>query len=188
MPNEPDGHGPASGARKHALHLRCIGNLEILVHTPGERTELPNRKSRGPLGEIAMTPKRTRLIPHAADCLPSPRTRRTSSAQCSGIISVAAGLLLAFAAPGTVKAAEPLRLGLILDMSGPYADVTGPGSAAAAQMAVEDFGGQVLGKPVTVISADHRMALQRRRRSRIAARTPARRRLASPFRSAPSPR
>ena len=50
---------------------------------------------------------------------------------------------------------EPLRLGLILDMSGPYADVTGPGSAAAAKMAVEDFGGKVLGRPIELLVADH---------------------------------
>ncbi|GJD48405.1 hypothetical protein OPKNFCMD_1123 [Methylobacterium crusticola] len=48
-----------------------------------------------------------------------------------------------------------VRFGLILDMSGLYADVTGPGSAAAARMAVEDFGGKVLGAPVEVLVADH---------------------------------
>ena len=48
-----------------------------------------------------------------------------------------------------------VRLGFLLDMSGPYADVTGPGSAAAARMAVEDFGGTVLGAPVEVVVADH---------------------------------
>ncbi|MGA7326363.1 MAG: ABC transporter substrate-binding protein [Rhodomicrobium sp.] len=53
------------------------------------------------------------------------------------------------------KAGEPLRLGLILDMSGPYADVTGPGSAMAARMAVEDFGGKVLGRPIELLIADH---------------------------------
>jgi branched-chain amino acid transport system substrate-binding protein len=48
-----------------------------------------------------------------------------------------------------------VRIGLILDMSGVYADVTGPGSAAAAAMAVEDFGKTVLGAPVEVVVADH---------------------------------
>jgi branched-chain amino acid transport system substrate-binding protein len=37
---------------------------------------------------------------------------------------------------------SPVRLGLILDMSGVYADATGVGSATAARMAVEDFGGK----------------------------------------------
>ncbi|MFB9266661.1 ABC transporter substrate-binding protein [Bradyrhizobium erythrophlei] len=49
----------------------------------------------------------------------------------------------------------PLKLGAILDMSGLYADITGPGSEAAAKMAVEDFGGEVLGRKVEVIAADH---------------------------------
>ncbi|WP_298951989.1 ABC transporter substrate-binding protein [uncultured Methylobacterium sp.] len=48
-----------------------------------------------------------------------------------------------------------VRLGFLLDMSGVYADVTGPGSAAAARMAVEDVGGTVLGAPVEVLVADH---------------------------------
>lgn len=51
--------------------------------------------------------------------------------------------------------ATPLKIGLLLDMTGPYADIGGAGSVVAAQMAVEDFGGTVLGRPVEVISADH---------------------------------
>lgn len=68
------------------------------------------------------------------------------------------GLLLLSAASFAQTAngsAEPVRLGLILDMSGPYADVTGAGSVAAAKMAVEDFGGKVLGRPIEVLVADH---------------------------------
>src|SRR4051812_25453184 len=49
----------------------------------------------------------------------------------------------------------PLKLGGILDMSGLYADITGPGSEAAARMAVEDFGGEVLGRKVEIVVADH---------------------------------
>jgi branched-chain amino acid transport system substrate-binding protein len=41
------------------------------------------------------------------------------------------------------------------DQSGLYADFGGRGSVIAAQMAVEDFGGKVLGKPIQVLSADH---------------------------------
>ena len=54
---------------------------------------------------------------------------------------------------GTAEGA--LKLGLILDMSGPYAELTGKGSATAAQMAAEDFGGNVLGIPIQVLVADH---------------------------------
>jgi branched-chain amino acid transport system substrate-binding protein len=48
-----------------------------------------------------------------------------------------------------------VRIGLLLDMSGPYADQTGIGSLTAARMAVEDFGGKVLGVPIEVVAADH---------------------------------
>jgi len=48
-----------------------------------------------------------------------------------------------------------VKIGLILDMSGPYSQLTGKGSATAAQMAVEDFGGKVLGAPIQVVIADH---------------------------------
>ncbi|RZL94164.1 MAG: ABC transporter substrate-binding protein [Variovorax sp.] len=48
-----------------------------------------------------------------------------------------------------------VRIGVLTDMSGVYSDLAGPGSVTAAQMAVEDFGGKVLGTPVDVVSADH---------------------------------
>ena len=50
---------------------------------------------------------------------------------------------------------DVVRIGLLLDMSGPYADITGKGSETAARMAAEDFGGKVLGKPIEIIAADH---------------------------------
>jgi branched-chain amino acid transport system substrate-binding protein len=59
-------------------------------------------------------------------------------------------------APDPGKASDSaVKLGLILDMSGPYADLTGEGSATAARMAVEDFGGKVLGAPIEVVVEDH---------------------------------
>lgn len=48
-----------------------------------------------------------------------------------------------------------VRIGLILDMSSLYADITGPGSEMAARMAAEDFGSTVLGKPIEIVAADH---------------------------------
>lgn len=48
-----------------------------------------------------------------------------------------------------------VKLGMILDMSGPYAELTGKGSQAAAEMAAEDFGGKVLGAPIRIVVADH---------------------------------
>ena len=62
-------------------------------------------------------------------------------------------LLAAYSLPALAQA--PLKLGLLLDMSGPYADVGGQGSVTAARMAVEDFGGTVLGRPIEIVFADH---------------------------------
>ncbi|MFT4099568.1 MAG: ABC transporter substrate-binding protein [Burkholderiaceae bacterium] len=71
-------------------------------------------------------------------------------------IRILLSTLAAFALPFlSVQAAEPpLRIGVLEDMSGPYADVSGPGSVTAARMAVEDFG-PVLGRKVEILSADH---------------------------------
>jgi len=70
--------------------------------------------------------------------------------------SVALIAALIFAATaGTAFAQEPVRIGLILDMSSIYSDITGIGSETAARMAVEDFGGKVLGRPIEVLAADH---------------------------------
>lgn len=61
------------------------------------------------------------------------------------------------AAAGAAKGISDgvVKIGLILDMSGPYAELTGKGSATAVQMAVEDFGGKVLGAPIEIVTADH---------------------------------
>jgi branched-chain amino acid transport system substrate-binding protein len=48
-----------------------------------------------------------------------------------------------------------VKIGVLTDMSGLYSDLGGKGSAIAAQMAIDDFGGKVLGAPIQVISADH---------------------------------
>ena len=64
--------------------------------------------------------------------------------------------VLAFAATAAMAQSKPpLKLGGILDMSGLYADITGPGSETAAKMAAEDFGGEVLGRKIEIIAADH---------------------------------
>src|SRR5258705_7972677 len=48
-----------------------------------------------------------------------------------------------------------VKIGVLTDMSGVTADITGKGSLVAAQMAVQEFGSTVVGKPIEVISADH---------------------------------
>lgn len=65
---------------------------------------------------------------------------------------------IALAAPAVVRrarAADPLQIGVLTDLSGVTADAFGPGSVAGAQIAVEEAGGSVLGRPVEVIAGDH---------------------------------
>lgn len=50
---------------------------------------------------------------------------------------------------------DVVKIGVLGDMSSLYADIAGPGSVVAAKLAVEDFGGTVLGKRIEIISADH---------------------------------
>jgi len=69
--------------------------------------------------------------------------------------ALASVFALSLAASALAQDKPPLKLGLILDMSGPYADITGPGSVTAGKMAAEDFGGEVLGRKIEVLSADH---------------------------------
>lgn len=69
---------------------------------------------------------------------------------------VAAGSLLALLAGGGAYAADDtVVIGLLDDLSGPTADLSGKGKVAAAQMAIDDFGGQVLGKPIRLLTSDH---------------------------------
>lgn len=50
---------------------------------------------------------------------------------------------------------DVVRVGVLTDMAGVTADITGKGSVIAAEMAVKEFGATVLGKPIQVIFADH---------------------------------
>src|SRR6476469_9662644 len=71
-------------------------------------------------------------------------------------IIVALALLLCEAGfTAAAVAQQPVKLGVLNDQTGLYADLTGMGSVHAARMAVEDYGGKVLGRPIEVIFADH---------------------------------
>ena len=67
--------------------------------------------------------------------------------------------LLAFAAVGALLMAAPasaqVKIGILNDQSGVYADYGGKYSVEAAKMAIEDFGGEVLGQKVELVTADH---------------------------------
>jgi branched-chain amino acid transport system substrate-binding protein len=67
------------------------------------------------------------------------------------LAAVAAGSLV-LAAPAS---AQGVKIGILNDQSGVYADYGGKYSIEAAHMAVEDFGGEVLGKKVEIVTADH---------------------------------
>src|ERR1700760_4613506 len=70
----------------------------------------------------------------------------------SGFLGV---MSLAVATAAFAQGKPPLKLGGILDMSGLYADITGPGAEMAAKMAAEDFGGEALGRKIEILAADH---------------------------------
>ena len=77
-----------------------------------------------------------------------------------GLTAVATGTAMLIGCVLTAQAQEKVsdgvvKIGMIEDMSSIYADITGIGAVTAAKMAVEDFGGTVLGKPIEVVSADH---------------------------------
>jgi branched-chain amino acid transport system substrate-binding protein len=63
-------------------------------------------------------------------------------------------LALGLTAGGVNAGERAIKIGVIGDQSGPFADLGGKGSVIAAQMAAEDHGGKALGKPIEVISAD----------------------------------
>jgi len=61
---------------------------------------------------------------------------------------------LGLAASG-VHAQDKVKIGFITDMSSLYADVDGKNGAVAVQMAIDDFGGKVLGLPIELLTNDH---------------------------------
>jgi ABC-type branched-subunit amino acid transport system substrate-binding protein len=70
-------------------------------------------------------------------------------------LGLLASTMVIAATTAMAQSKPPLKLGAILDMSGLYADITGSGSETAAKMAAEDFGGEVLGRKIEIIAADH---------------------------------
>ncbi len=63
--------------------------------------------------------------------------------------------LILTGAPTLARAADSFTIGIMNDESGPYADLAGPGSVEMARMAIQDFGGSVLGRPIELLVADH---------------------------------
>jgi branched-chain amino acid transport system substrate-binding protein len=63
-------------------------------------------------------------------------------------------MFCACAAPA-LAGQDAIRIGILTDMTGMSQDLGGPGSVVAAQLAAEDAGGKVLGRPIIIMSADH---------------------------------
>jgi len=83
----------------------------------------------------------------------------TSVARLGGIFAAAVGLttagIMALAPIETqAQAPQPLKIGLLGGLSGVYADIA-QGQVEAMQLAVDDMGGKVLGRPIEIVSADH---------------------------------
>jgi branched-chain amino acid transport system substrate-binding protein len=67
----------------------------------------------------------------------------------------AAAIALAAGGAAAQVSDNVVKIGVMNDQSGLYADITGQGSVVAARMAAEDFGGKVLDKPIEIVFADH---------------------------------
>jgi branched-chain amino acid transport system substrate-binding protein len=71
-------------------------------------------------------------------------------------LALALSAALLSSAPALAQISDDVvKIGVLTDMNGPAATPTGQGSVTSAQMAVDDFGGQVLGKPIRLIVGDH---------------------------------
>ncbi len=79
--------------------------------------------------------------------------RRTLTSYATAALACLAGLAPLGAAAQVSD--DVVRIGVLTDLSGPYADSGGKGSVAAAEMALRDAGGTVRGKKVEIVSADH---------------------------------
>jgi branched-chain amino acid transport system substrate-binding protein len=67
--------------------------------------------------------------------------------------ALAAGLTAFVISPSLAQQA-PLKIGVLSDFSSVYSDIGGQGNVEATKMAIEDFGGQMFGKPIDMVSAD----------------------------------
>jgi branched-chain amino acid transport system substrate-binding protein len=76
--------------------------------------------------------------------------------QSTLIAAAAAALFVNCAAAQTAAVSDNVvKIGVLTDMSGQFSHESGEGAVTAVKMAVEDFGGKVLGKPIEVVVADH---------------------------------
>lgn len=84
-------------------------------------------------------------------------THRSFGPSARTLASLAAAAALFGLQASASAQGAPFRIGMTTDMSSAYSDITGKGSAVAVQMAIDDFGGSVLGRKIELLVADHQM-------------------------------
>lgn len=75
--------------------------------------------------------------------------------QSKALVVLASFLLLGGVTVHAQTSNRPIKIGILSDMSGLYADQAGLGSVEAARMAIEDAGGKIGNQPIELVSADH---------------------------------
>src|SRR3954454_18931295 len=73
------------------------------------------------------------------------------------VLAACAAAMLASTAARAQVSDDVVKIGVLTDMNGPASTPTGQGSVTATQMAIDDFGGKVLGKPITVVVGEHQL-------------------------------
>jgi len=71
----------------------------------------------------------------------------------AALVSAAGLLSAALIVPASAQQ-TPLKIGVLSDFSSVYSDIGGQGNVEATKMAIEDFGGQMFGKPIEMVAAD----------------------------------
>jgi branched-chain amino acid transport system substrate-binding protein len=130
---------------KHRIVFAQNGAFRLAEIRPSAavRRGLPLHSACGMIAATDM-----KAAPDAARSRGRPNMKRVFTGVLASLLALTATTAMAQDKP-------PLKLGGLLDMSGLYADITGPGSEMAARMAAEDFGGEVLGRKIEIIAADH---------------------------------
>ena len=81
--------------------------------------------------------------------------RKLLAGLIAATLSCGAGVAFGQAAAADKASDDVVKIGVLTDMSGVYADYGGQGAVTAAKMAIEDFGGKMFGKNIELVSADH---------------------------------
>jgi branched-chain amino acid transport system substrate-binding protein len=105
------------------------------------------KKSKVTSGEMNMTKAKSGKMSNTIRA-----ALRASRIAVLGLAPIAA---IMAAGEASAQSAEPVRIGILNDMSGPTSDLSGTGAWASAELALEDFGATVLGRPIQLLRGDH---------------------------------